>query len=169
MSRSFSEVFIDAAIRRQRERAEYALSYLREYHPTDSPIEALMLASLWIVGNDAGGLIFDEPPLGMKDAVFFVKLQEPILTYRADFVVGLVAYPTAQRMVVECDGHAFHERTKQQAARDRQRDRDMQSAGLKVFRFTGSEIYRDPLKCADEVIQELASLNGKLSEGALNV
>ena len=52
---------------------------------------------------------------------------------------------------VECDGHDYHERTKEQAARDRSRDRAIQRAGLPVLRFTGSEIYADPLKCAEEV------------------
>jgi very-short-patch-repair endonuclease len=51
---------------------------------------------------------------------------------------------------VECDGHDFHERTKEQAKRDRKRDRELQKLGIKVFRFTGSEIFADPLHCAAE-------------------
>lgn len=57
------------------------------------------------------------------------------------------------RLVVECDGHDFHERTKEQAAKDRNRDREAQLGGLPVFRFTGSEIWRDPWGCAEKVIQ----------------
>ena len=49
-------------------------------------------------------------------------------------------------IAVECDGHEFHEKTKQQAARDKARDRD---------RFTGSEIWKDPGACADEVLVHL--------------
>lgn len=52
---------------------------------------------------------------------------------------------------IECDGHDFHERTKQQAAKDRQRDRQIQSAGHPILRFTGSEICRDPLGCAAQI------------------
>lgn len=119
----------------------------------DSPIEAIFLTALYFSAEPYGGFFFEEPIVGPK-AMFFVKLQEPILTYRADFVVGLYDHPEAQRIVVECDGHDYHERTKEQAAHDRRRDREMQSAGYKVFRFTGSEIFRDALKCADEVISE---------------
>lgn len=55
-------------------------------------------------------------------------------------------------IVVECDGHEFHDRTPQQAARDKSRDRDLQVAGYKVLRFTGSEIWKDAFACADTVV-----------------
>jgi hypothetical protein len=54
---------------------------------------------------------------------------------------------------VECDGHDFHERTRQQAERDKARDRDLQALGWVVARFTGSEIVRDPLVAARRVWQ----------------
>lgn len=58
---------------------------------------------------------------------------------------------TGVKFVVECDGHAFHEKTKEQAAQDKRRDRTLQSLGFKVFRFTGMEINNDVLSCAEEV------------------
>lgn len=56
-----------------------------------------------------------------------------------------------KRLIVECDGHDFHEKTKEQAARDKRRDRTLQALGYKVFRFTGSEVYKDAIACAKEV------------------
>lgn len=56
------------------------------------------------------------------------------------------------RLFIECDGHDFHERTKEQAARDRKRDRDLQQLGFNVLRFTGSEIWKDPMAPALEVL-----------------
>ena len=56
---------------------------------------------------------------------------------------------------VECDGHDFHERTKEQAMRDRRRDRDLQRSGVPILRFTGAEIYRDPAACAHEIFDIL--------------
>jgi len=67
--------------------------------------------------------------------------------YRLDFAID----PEEERIAVECDGHEFHERTKEQAARDKGRDRALQAAGWRVLRFTGSEIWADPGKCAREV------------------
>jgi len=54
---------------------------------------------------------------------------------------------------IECDGHNFHERTKEQAARDRQKDREIQAAGIPVLRFTGSEIHKDLDSCGNQVFQ----------------
>lgn len=56
----------------------------------------------------------------------------------------------AGEVIVECDGHEFHERTKHQAQRDRSRDRELQRSGYRVFRFTGSELFKDPFACAKE-------------------
>lgn len=59
------------------------------------------------------------------------------------------------KLIVECDGHEFHEKTKKQAARDKRRDRALQSLGYKVFRFTGTEISGNALACAEEVLMAL--------------
>jgi hypothetical protein len=61
--------------------------------------------------------------------------------------------PGWRRLIVECDGHDFHERTKEQASRDRARDRSAALAGLEVFRFTGSELWKDPWGCALQVFR----------------
>ena len=58
--------------------------------------------------------------------------------------------PDEARLVVECDGFDFHERTKEQASRDRRRDRALQRAGFKVYRYTGSDIWADALGFSDK-------------------
>lgn len=58
-----------------------------------------------------------------------------------------------RRAVIECDGHDFHERTKEQARHDRRRDREVQSFGLPILRFTGSEIYADAVGCGHQVLR----------------
>jgi very-short-patch-repair endonuclease len=73
--------------------------------------------------------------------------------YRIDFLVTDHNEQHSEAIVVECDGHDFHERTKEQAARDRSRDRFFTLAGFKVLRFTGSEIHRDAAKCAEQVVE----------------
>ena len=79
--------------------------------------------------------------------------QVVIGSYRADFLMlHRASLNTFAGIVVECDGHDFHERTKEQATRDKSRDREMQIAGYRVLRFTGSEIWRDAFKCADQVV-----------------
>ena len=63
------------------------------------------------------------------------------------------------KLVVECDGHEFHEKTPEQAKKDKSRDRDLLSRGYPVMRFTGSEIYRYPLKCAEQVVRDFFEIN----------
>lgn len=60
-----------------------------------------------------------------------------------------------RKLAVECDGHNFHERTKEQASTDRERDRELQAAGYPVFRFTGSDIWNDPMGCARQALRFL--------------
>jgi very-short-patch-repair endonuclease len=69
------------------------------------------------------------------------------LAYRLDFAIF---YPKG-KVAVEVDGHEWHERTKEQAARDKQRDRELQTAGWFVLRFTGSEVFKDADACVTEV------------------
>lgn len=86
-----------------------------------------------------------------------IGTQVPIGRYRADFVIrradnsDLAGRIMSPPVVVECDGHEFHERTKDQAARDKKRDRILQEEGFHVLRFTGSEIWKDAGGCARQV------------------
>ena len=81
----------------------------------------------------------------------YYRRQQRIGRYTADFVFTIIAGEHRRQLVVECDGHDFHERTKEQAAHDRGRDREMGRMGYQVMRFTGAELFRDPVKCIQEV------------------
>lgn len=84
-------------------------------------------------------------------ATFQVTSQASVGPYKADFLIR-----TAKaNLVIECDGHDFHERTKEQAEYDRKRDRWMQANGYAVLRFTGREITRDADKCVEEIVRFL--------------
>jgi hypothetical protein len=84
---------------------------------------------------------------------------------RVDFRLAVLRNPATEEerefnIVIECDGHDFHERTKQQAARDKSRDRQLITLGYHVLRFTGSEIWADPRRCAKEVSRLVEYLAG---------
>ena len=73
-------------------------------------------------------------------------------TYRVDFMITIsLDLQSTLGFVIECDGHDFHEKTKDQAKKDKQRERALTLAGYTVIRFTGSEIHNDPYKCVDEI------------------
>lgn len=143
----------------------------------ESPIEKKMLRALlsysmaFPTGIGDGYMVFHDGFGGvtswlsreeaLTDPAWIVTPQAPVLTYRADFLVE----NAHGRIVVECDGHDFHERTKAQASHDRRRDRRMQAAGFVVMRFTGSDIHRDAERCAREVWECLAA-KGREARGA---
>jgi len=66
-------------------------------------------------------------------------------------------------LVLECDGYEFHSE-KQTFKRDRKRDRQIGSSGLRVLRFSGSEIYNSPIEVAAEIIKELRLQRGYAAE-----
>lgn len=70
--------------------------------------------------------------------------------YRPDFVLLNQLDTPLKPIAIELDGHDFHERTKEQARRDKSRDRNFTNQGWKVLRFTGSEVYADPELCVLE-------------------
>ena len=74
--------------------------------------------------------------------------------YYLDFFLGIYL-PNNKiiKIAIECDGHDFHEKTKEQVRHDRQRERALTKEGYTVVRFTGSEIYADPGHCADELFE----------------
>lgn len=72
--------------------------------------------------------------------------------YRAEiFIEFKESQSKSRKILIECDGHDFHEKTKEQAQKDKQRDRDFLSAGIVTIRFTGSEIWKNANKCAEEI------------------
>lgn len=79
--------------------------------------------------------------------------------FRIDF--RLQTYDFPDPIFVECDGHDFHERAKEQAERDRSSDRAVQAAGIPILRFTGREIWRDPAHVGAEILDFLGSHRDK--------
>lgn len=142
-----------------------------------SPIEATLLSAIWFdlrirhvnfspnicsAHNTTKAMAAIEAAAKVEPSyarrMLLITPQFEVGGFRVDFLIQFFSKRNQwERLVVECDGHDFHERTKRQAARDRARDRHMQAAGLTVFRFTGSEIFEAPVKCVEQVYQWLRS------------
>jgi very-short-patch-repair endonuclease len=79
--------------------------------------------------------------------------QEPILTFRVDFL--LVAYNPVRdhcrRLVVECDGHDYHS-TFEAQRRDAERDRYLRPHLWGIVHYAGAEIRRSPERVAGELV-----------------
>ncbi len=148
----------------------------------ESPIEARFLLGLmsaaalrdlnFVITDDGGEELYIAETGKDDPTILYCTPQKQIGQYRVDFaltevgenvdhlIAHMVGKPapygppvTRRHLVIECDGHEFHERTKEQAARDKQRDRFLFNAEHPVMRFTGSEITAGPLRCAKSVME----------------
>jgi very-short-patch-repair endonuclease len=137
-----------------------------------SPIEQLFLSAL-LVGKHGWKLLgllesFDLTPgvpggaIALHQAGLRLTQQFEAGPYRLDFAI--LPASSLIGIAIELDGHDFHERTKQQAQRDKARDRYLASQGWRVLRFTGSEVWRDPHKCASEATTIACSLTADRKE-----
>jgi hypothetical protein len=141
--------------------AEWRLQSERpRQEPFDSPLEAAFW--LWWLAFDV-----IDAEMGLE---FYIDLHPQVeasgRTYKPDFVItpagsdssdaDLRAYrdylcANWPQTAVELDGHAFHEKTLEQVTYRNQRDRDLQSAGWRIFHFSFSEFSQNPAGCVAEV------------------
>lgn len=107
----------------------------------------------------------------LADPFFLATTQVKVDSYRVDFAIsasggvncGLESgapisggyYEKTCHYFIECDGHDFHEKTKEQVARDKKRDRKIQLTGIPILRFSGSEIFKRPKACINEINSHL--------------
>lgn len=97
-----------------------------------------------------------------------IEPQHKVGKFRCDFYVDLFGYfveheypftmnelekikKELPEIVIELDGHQWHEKNPSQVEKDKQRERFIVSQGYKVYRFSGREVYRRPLECVSEV------------------
>ena len=116
----------------------------------ESPIEKLLCLCLWDSKYIAQAKIGHKWIAVFPQEIFSLGEDQ----YRADFYIR--DEDEIVKVIIECDGHDFHELTKEQARRDKKRDRQFQTYGYKIMRFTGQEIYQDPFLCAKEVWNSFA-------------
>lgn len=86
----------------------------------------------------------------------FTTLRVDGRSMRADALVWVPADPSF-RVVFELDGYDYHS-DKQAFTKDRRRDRILASAGYRVVRFSGQEVFEDPISTASEAYTYLVSL-----------
>lgn len=113
---------------------EYTKEKLSELEQKmDSPIERIAYIQIADVFEDY---------ISARTVTF--KPQMKIGPYVADFYFKYKDASVCFEAIIECDGHEFHEKTKEQASNDRARDRFLTKRGFYVLRYTGSSILKEP-------------------------
>lgn len=62
------------------------------------------------------------------------------------------------KIIIECDGFKYH-KDKLNFELDRKRDRIFQSLGYKVIRYSGTEIYRDPIGVSSDLFDTITAMD----------
>lgn len=65
------------------------------------------------------------------------------------------------KLAIECDGYEFHQKTKEQVDYDNKREYDLKMQGYEILRFSGRQIFDNPIKCAEETLKFIAERSRK--------
>ena len=135
-----------------------------------SPIEQIFLVAFIIY--DAWYLIGNNKYVRM--AIDWALKEQHLIQYKdkkyiADFAIDFnlideddeeylldKTYLRKHKYVIELDGHDYH-KTKQQMSADYERENNLKELGYSVIRFTGSQVYNNPLSCVDKMITIIAN------------
>ncbi len=91
----------------------------------------------------------------------YIYPQSSVGKYRVDFLLHRSSHGIdSSPVVVELDGHDFHDKDKKQRSYEKARDRALVKAGHRVVHYTGSDVVADPFKVAWEVLEMLGALGG---------
>jgi len=126
----------------------------------ESPIEQLLAVNF----IDLEFQLYAELSILDKFKSVHIEPQKEVLAnkrkYRLDFLIEVIFDKNSFKFAIECDGHDFHERTKEQAARDKARERNLTMNGYRVVRFTGSEIWTDSTACISDLYKIICHETG---------
>ncbi len=139
----------------------YAGMVIGSLESCESPIEQLMLLALNSNKGRYAALTDDNLITVKPQAEIFIGGSDGEgrcggkggkESFRVDFLIIAKIGGKRHRVIVECDGHEFHEKNKEQAAKDKRRGRLLVLEGYVVLNYTGSEIWGNPFKCAREAL-----------------
>lgn len=135
----------------------------KEYVSICNAIEKMFIDSIFEINVEDlmmnGGMTFSYAGVMFEVGVQFTdpKMKNK---YRADFIFdAFCSYPPdGVHVLVEIDGHEFHEKTADQAQKDKYRERRFTEAGYSILRYTGTEVFNNPTLCLRETLDVCAKL-----------
>jgi len=143
---------------------EWTINYIKQWEESDkiieSPVEQLFYIE-WLYRKfcDRDLLLELEPQHQDKSTgkyrldFLFEFIQEAYLLSAEFNWTDTVMQTDAPKVGIEIDSYIWHERTKKQVQYHKERERFLIANGWKLLRFTGSEVYKNPSKCIDEILE----------------
>lgn len=142
-----------------------------------SPIEHLFWVAAHVLCESEFQTVNPEPsfirkPDGgwdseLKDGIY-IHPQFQVEKYRVDFLIrqhGIGPDEHLGPVIVELDGHDFHDKDKRQRSYEKARDRFLVKKGYRVLHFTGSDVVADPFKVAYEALEMVGCFLGSCRKG----
>lgn len=130
-----------------------------------SPIEDIFYIAINYECHKSERLINPYPEYDLENRCviypdgIYVYPQHKVGKYRVDFLVTYQSGDKLTEIIVELDGHEFHDKNKKQRAYEKARDRYLVQQGYAVFHYTGSEVVANPSLIANEVIDEITKIS----------
>ena len=124
---------------------DYFSYIMGDYSSCKSPIEKILFVALDFV------YLLRSCELPMLDEITpQYEINDGEKTYFVDLFL-LLESKEFIKIAVECDGYEFHQKTKQQVKHDNEREMRIKLLGYDVLRFSGTQIYENPIKCANDI------------------
>lgn len=118
-----------------------------------SPIEQIFITAFemycYIEGKEEI-VLFPQKELIYKDKKYYIDFVFEADDYLSYLVLQEKIKNKKFKLAIECDGYEFHQKTKEQVQRDNEREYNLKMSGYEVLRFSGTQIYNNPLKCAED-------------------
>ena len=129
------------------------MGWCDDYSSCNSPIEKILFLAFRLVE------VIRRNELCDKSEAISILPQMEIDTgnkkYYVDLYFVIESWLENVGVVVECDGHEFHHKTKKQVEHDNEREYEIKKCGYDILRISGSQIYNDPFKCANDIFDYL--------------
>lgn len=119
-----------------------------------SPIEQILEIAFMIYDFYIGSVngIFTERKLQKE---IYVNNKKYIADFYLDFIVkDMDICKLKKPLIIECDGFEYHA-NKKQVNYDYERETNLKLQGYDIIRFTGTQIYNEPLECVEKICNYL--------------
>ena len=126
-----------------------------EYEKCESPIEVIFCFAFDIMAaiKDIPGRLWLIPQKYINTEGGLYRADFWFDSYECDYGQNYKPY----KLIVECDGYEYHHKTKQQVTHGNERDYDLKKAGYDILHFSGSQIFNEPFKCANDTLEYILS------------
>ena len=119
-----------------------------------SPIEQIFITAFELycrLENKKSIFLFPQKEISCNGKKYYIDFEFEADDYLTYLTFGEEIKNNKFKLAIECDGYEFHQKSKEQVQRDNEREYDLKISGYDILRFSGTQIYNAPLKCAKDI------------------